>query len=152
MTKIIKLSSQKLLSPIAGRRGMLTVEAAILVPLALMISVLIILVMLFEFQSVLMAAGMHQYGIIEMHEVTTERLNMKKGLRVAGKVELSETFEVEDFAGIRALKLDAVLEPDRRWLKQLKPVRGRSLHLRLPVNLLVYTVYRLQPKVAPDDE
>ena len=124
-----------------GQKGMLTVEAAILVPAALMLSMLIILMMLFEFQSILMVAGMHQYGIIEMHQVETQRLDLKHGLKTAGSVEISESFELKGVAGIRTLKLDAVLEPDHRWLERLKPVRGRSFHLRFPVNLLVYGMY-----------
>jgi hypothetical protein len=132
---------KRILSGISGKRGMLTVEAAILIPAALMLSMLIIMVMLFEFQSILMVAGMHQYGTIEMHQVETQRLDMKNGLKAAGSVEMLKSFELKGVAGIRTLKLNAVLDPDQRWLKRIKPVRGRSFHLKLPVNLLLYGMY-----------
>ncbi|MZQ99290.1 MAG: hypothetical protein GT601_16615 [Acidaminobacter sp.] len=142
MTNFIYPLHKSILSGISGQRGMLTVEAAILVPAALMLSMLIIMMMLFEFQSILMVAGMHQYGIIEMHQVETQRLDFKHGLKAAGSIEMSESLEFKGVAGIRTLKLNAVLNPDQRWLKRLKPVSGRSFHLRLPVNLLVYGMYR----------
>jgi len=129
-----------------GNRGMLTVEAAILVPAALMLSIGIIMVMLFEFQSILMVAGMHQYGTIEMHQVETRRLDLSRGLKMAGSVEMNQSFELKGVAGLRTLRLNSKLEPDQRWLKRLKSVQGRSFHLRIPVNLLVYAMYQLQPE------
>lgn len=123
---------------------MLTVEAAILVPATLMLSVLIIMMMLYEFQSILMVAGMHQYGTIEMHTVETRRLDLKHGLKAAGSIEMSQSFELNDIAGVRTLMLNTTLEPDQRWLKKVKPIKGRSFHLRLPVNLLVYGMYHLK--------
>lgn len=145
MTKSINPLHKRKLSKISGQKGMLTVEAAILVPAALMLSVLIIMMMLYEFQSILMVAGMHQYGTIEMHRVETQRLDLKHGLKAAGSIEMSQTFELNDIAGIRTLMLNTTLEPDQRWLKRVKPVKGRSFHLRLPVNLLVYGIYHLKP-------
>lgn len=145
MTNSINSLHKRIMTGISGQRGMLTVEAAILVPAALMMSILIIMVMLFEFQSILMVAGMHQYGTIEMHQVETQRLDMKHGLKVAGSYEMSQSFELKGVAGIRTLKLNAILDPDQRMLKKLRPIKGRSFHLRLPVNLLVYWMYQTQP-------
>lgn len=152
MTDSINSLHKRILAGISGHRGMLTVEAAILVPAALMLSIMIIMLMLFEFQSILMVAGMHQYGTIEMHQVETQRLDMKHGLKAAGSVEMSQSFELKGVAGIRTLKLNAILDPNQRWLKKLRPIKGRSFHLRLPVNLLVYGMYQLQPNISPGSE
>lgn len=151
MTKSINPHHKRKLSRISAQGGMLTVEAAILVPTALMLSVLIIMMMLYEFQSILMVAGMHQYGTIEMHTVETQRLDLKNGLKAAGSIEMSQTFEFNDVAGVRTLMLNTTLEPDQRWLKKVKPVKGRSFHLRLPVNLLIYGIYHLKPGTKSDE-
>jgi len=151
VTESIHSLYKRIMTGVSGNSGMLTVEAAILIPTALILSILIIMVMLFEFQSILMVAGVHQYGIIEIHEVETQRLDLKNGLKVAGSVEMSPSFEVEGVAGIRTLKLNAILDPDQRWLKKLRPIKVRSFHLRLPVNLLVYGMYQLQPDMKSEE-
>lgn len=134
-------------------QGFLTVEAAVLTPAAIMMAVLIVLVMLFEFQSLLMAAGIHQMGTTEMHHVETERLNFEDGLKVMGtvKVKRSVAFsglgEENSLLGLRTLKLNAVLEPGHPWLKGLKTVSARSFHVRVPADFLVFGMYHLAPEL-----
>ncbi|SCZ80728.1 hypothetical protein [Acidaminobacter hydrogenoformans] len=134
-------------------QGFLTVEAAVLTPAAIMMAVLIVLVMLFEFQSLLMAAGIHQMGMTEMHHVETERLNFEDGLKVMGtvKVKRSVAFgglgEENSLLGLRTLKLNAVLEPGHPWLKGLEAVSARSFHVRVPADFLIFGMYRLAPEL-----
>ena len=136
----------RLCGEISGQRGMLTVEAALLVPLILSITVLIVLAMIYQFQSILMVAGLHQKGITQLHEVETTRLNLDRSLQIAGIVSAETPYELKGVAGIRILYQNAVLKPRHGWLSKLKPVTARSFHLMLPVNWLVYSVYKRTPE------
>ena len=137
---------------------MLTLEAAVLTPAVIMMAVLVILVMLFEFQSLLMVVGMHQKGTIEIHQVETERLKLEDGLKVMGVVKVKRSFEADFFnglgtgagsgaGGLRTLKLDASLEPAHPWLERLSEIKSRSFHVRIPVDFLIFGIYHLSPEL-----
>lgn len=152
----LKLCQKRLVKRL-DQRGMLTLEAAVLTPAGVMMAVLVILVMLFEFQSLLMVVGMHQYGTTEIHHVDTERLNLEKGLKVMGHVKMKRSLELGGSGGgaagagavadgLRTLKLDGSLEPAHPWLERLSDIKSRSFHVRIPVDFLIFGIYHFSPE------
>lgn len=132
------------------RRGMLTLEAAILTPLVLMMALIITGVMLYAFQGVRLASGLHQYGITETRKIHTDRLVLRNPVR--GGVIMAESLSItvdselsfRGPAGLQALSLAAELKISGGALDLLKPVRVRSLHLRMPASMMVYALYGLK--------
>lgn len=128
------------ISPIlrsSSESGMLTVEAAILVPLIIIFSVAMIMVMLFEFQETLVSISLHQQGITRTNFVTTEILKPETLPVVGGHTVWNEGLESKGILGVRSLYLSATLTPEKvRWTKmKTKNFSGFFLSVPLPVSL-----------------
>lgn len=128
---------------VLSQKGMLTVEAAILVPLLLLSSVIILMVMLSQFQFALMTASQHQQGITTVNRVSTEVLRIESLPETAGRIMVEEAFRTEGEVtfGVKSLYLTATLIPNPKLTKFLKVRKTHSMHLSIPLPMSLYMIF-----------